>query len=100
MPDNPELIRGRQRRERRVGGGIPRLPWRRLVNPFTPLEILSADQLEAIHQAGLRILRDIGLEVMTDRALTLSEQAGAGVTREGDTGGRGAAGRVRMEPAQ
>ncbi|HET7181498.1 MAG TPA: trimethylamine methyltransferase family protein [Candidatus Limnocylindrales bacterium] len=100
MPDNPELIRGRPRRERRVGGGVPRLPWRRLVNPFTPLEILSADQLEVIHQAGLRILRDVGMEVLSDRALGLFEQAGASVTREGDTGGRGASGRVRMEPEQ
>jgi trimethylamine--corrinoid protein Co-methyltransferase len=78
---------------------IARLPWRRLVNPFTPLEILSADQLEQVHQAGLRILRDIGMEVLSDRALTLFEQAGASVTREGDTGGRGASGRVRIEPA-
>ena len=58
VPDNPELIRGRPRRERRTGGGIPRLSWRRLANPFTPLEILSADQVDAIHQAGLRILRN------------------------------------------
>ncbi len=99
MPDSPELIRGRPRRDRRVAGGIPRLPWRRLVNPFTPLEILSADQLESIHQAGLRILRDIGMDVLSDRALTLLEHAGADVAREGDTGGRGASGRVRMEPA-
>ena len=83
-----------------MGGGIPRMPWRRLVNPFAPLEVLSADQLESIHQAGLRILRDIGMEVLSDRALTLLEHAGASVAREGDTGGRGASGRVRMEPAE
>jgi trimethylamine--corrinoid protein Co-methyltransferase len=100
VPDNPELIRGRPRRERRVGGGIPRLPWRRVVNPFTPLEILKADQLEQIHQAGLRILRDVGMEVLSGRGLALFERAGASVTRDGDTGGRGASGRVRMEPAQ
>ena len=76
------------------------MPWRRLVNPFTPLEILGADQLESIHEAGLRILQEIGMEVLSDRALTLLERAGASVTREGDTGGRGASGRVRMEPAQ
>jgi len=100
VPDNPELIRGRPRRERRTSGGIPRLPWRRVVNPFTPLEILSDDQLEAIHQAGLRILRDIGMEVLSDHALGLFEQSGASVSREGDAGGRGASGRVRLEPAQ
>ena len=73
VPDNPELIRGRPRRERRTSGGIPRLAWRRVVNPFRPQEILSADQLEAIHHAGLRILRDIGMEVLSGRALDLFE---------------------------
>lgn len=100
MPDDPALIRGRPRRERRAGGGIPLLPWRRVVNPFPPLEILSADKLEAIHHAGLRILRDIGMEVLSGRALEVFGRAGARVTREGDTSGRGASGRVRMEPAQ
>ena len=101
MPDNPELLRARPRRERRTGGGVPRLPWRRIVNPFTPIELLSADQLEAVHRAGLKILRDIGLEVLNARALDLFEQDGASVQRDGsDAAGRGAAGRVRMEPEQ
>jgi trimethylamine--corrinoid protein Co-methyltransferase len=100
VPDHPELIRARPRRERRAAAGIPRLPWRRVVNPFTPLEILSADHVEAIHQAGLRILSDVGMEVLSGRALDLLGQAGATVAQAGDTGGRGASGRVRMEPAQ
>ena len=50
-------------------GGIVRSPWRRLVNPFRPLEILSADQLEAIHVASLRILDEIGVEVLGAAAL-------------------------------
>jgi len=110
MPDQPELLqpseeavaaaRTRPRRERRTGGGIPRLPWRRVVNGFTPVEILSADQVEAIHQAGLRILRDIGLEVLGAKAIELFERAGASVAHEGDAAGRGAAARVRLEPDQ
>jgi trimethylamine--corrinoid protein Co-methyltransferase len=86
------------RHPRRVAGGIPRLPWRRIVNPYRPLEILSADQVEAIHQASLAILRDIGVEVLGERALELFERAGAVVARE--AGARGAAGRVRLEPAR
>jgi hypothetical protein len=31
-----------RRHARRTGGGIPQLPFRRLTNPFTPLEVLSA----------------------------------------------------------
>ncbi|HUQ43359.1 MAG TPA: trimethylamine methyltransferase family protein [Candidatus Limnocylindria bacterium] len=99
MPDQPELWRTRPRRERRTGGGVPRLPWRRIVNPFAPIELLSADQLEAVHRAGLKILREIGLEVLNARALDLFEGAGASVERKtADAAGRGAAARVRMEP--
>jgi trimethylamine--corrinoid protein Co-methyltransferase len=57
------------------------VPWRRLVNPFRPVEILSADQVEAIHLASLRILADIGMEVLGDRALDAFVKAGARVDR-------------------
>jgi trimethylamine---corrinoid protein Co-methyltransferase len=110
MPDQPELLRPpsdvaaaavrRPRRERRTGGSVPLLPWRRIVNPFTPVEILSADQVEAIHEAGLRILRDVGVEVLGAQAIDAFEKAGARVAREADTAGRGAAARIRMEPDQ
>jgi len=68
-----------RRRPRRVAGGLPMLPWRRLVNPFRPVEILSADHVEAIHRASLRILAEIGMEVMGDRALDAFAAAGARV---------------------
>ena len=51
---------GSRRRPRRTVGAIDRSPWRRVVNPFRPVEILSADQIEAIHRASLRILSEIG----------------------------------------
>lgn len=69
---------------------MARLPWRRLTNPFRPVEILSADQLESIHRASLRILAEIGLEVLGDRALDLLAGAGATIDR--------AERRVRLEP--
>jgi trimethylamine--corrinoid protein Co-methyltransferase len=102
VPDNRELLRTRPRRERRVGGRIPLLPWRRIVNPFTPLELLSVDQVETIHQAALGILRDVGVEVLNAEALDRFERAGANVDRQPGDGaaGRGAAGRVRLDPDQ
>ena len=33
------------------------------------MEVLSADQLEAIHFTSLRILEELGMEVMSPRAL-------------------------------
>jgi trimethylamine--corrinoid protein Co-methyltransferase len=84
--------RRRERGERRTAGGVPRLPWRRLVNPFRPVEILSADQVEAIHRTSLRILAEIGMEVLGDRALDILSRGGAQVDRS--------ARRVRLDPAQ
>ena len=68
-PPNPRPTTRPRRRPRRGAPGIVQLPWRRLVNPFRPLEVLTADQVEAIHRASLRILAEIGVEVLGDRAL-------------------------------
>jgi trimethylamine--corrinoid protein Co-methyltransferase len=66
-------------RGRRVGGKISQLPWQSVVNPYAPMQLLSADQLEAIHLTSLRILEDLGVELMSARARALLRQAGAAV---------------------
>ena len=43
------------------------------------MALLSADQVEAIHEASLHILENFGIEVMSARALALFERAGAKV---------------------
>ncbi|MGH6718298.1 MAG: trimethylamine methyltransferase family protein [Alphaproteobacteria bacterium] len=68
-------------RSRRDAGGFRQLPWRRVVNPYAPVEVLSADQVEAIHDASLRVLEDIGMEFLHDGALDLLQRAGAKVDR-------------------
>ncbi|TJU95168.1 MAG: methyltransferase, partial [Mesorhizobium sp.] len=55
------------------------LPPRRVVNPYPPMAVLSADQIESIHQASMHILESFGIEVMSPRALALFERAGAKV---------------------
>jgi trimethylamine--corrinoid protein Co-methyltransferase len=80
-----------RRRERRVGGGVPQLPFRLLENPFRPLEVLSADHVEEIHRASLRILAEVGVEVLGERAIERLAAAGATVDRSNR--------RVRMEAA-
>ena len=47
-----------------------------------PRELVSADQIEAIHQAALRILRDLGMKVLDPDTRTRFEQAGATVDGE------------------
>jgi trimethylamine--corrinoid protein Co-methyltransferase len=72
--------RSSKRSERKAeAGGLRQLPWRRITNPYKPLEILSEDQVEAIHEASLQILEEMGLEFMSSEALELLKRAGAEV---------------------
>lgn len=71
----------RRHSARRRATGIEQLPWRSLRNPYDPLEMLSADQVEAIHDASLRVLEEIGIEFLSDRALDVLAAAGARVDR-------------------
>ncbi len=80
-----------RRRPRRGVAGVRQLPWRRLVNPYRPIEILSAEQIESIHLASLRILAEIGMEVLGDRAFDALAGAGATVDRSSRN--------VRFDPA-
>src|ERR1022692_4039716 len=67
-------------RGRRLGGSqVPQLAWTEVSNPYVPMEVLSADQLEAIHLTSLRILENLGMEVMSPRALAVFGAAGAEV---------------------
>jgi len=69
-------------RGRRVEGSrVPQLPWTEVNNPYPPMEVLSADQIEAIHLTSLRILEELGMEVMSARALSVLEQGGAEVAK-------------------
>jgi trimethylamine---corrinoid protein Co-methyltransferase len=55
-----------RRRERRTTGGLKQLPWRTYRNPYKPIEVLSADHLEAVHETSLRILEEHGMEFLDD----------------------------------
>ena len=78
--DNPR--RREQARPRRQAGGVPQLPWMDLRQPYPPMPMLSDDQVEAIHRASLRILREIGIELMSAPARALLRSLGAEVDEE------------------
>lgn len=69
--------------------GLTQRPFGEVRNPISPTELISADQVETIHHASLRVLRDIGLKVDSAVARRLLAEAGADV--DGD--------RVRFDPA-
>jgi len=67
------------RARRTADTGLPQLPWQSVTNPYPPMDILSGDQVEAIHLTSLRILEELGVEVMSVRALEIFKAAGAAV---------------------
>ncbi len=80
---------GRSRRARGGGEGLQQPAFGQRRRLYRPIEVLSADQVETIHQAGLTILAELGMRVLDDRARALFRGAGAQVTGE----------MVRMDPA-
>lgn len=76
-----ERSRGQRHRARagRALGGIHQAPFRQVRMPYRPIEVLSSDQIEAIHDAGLTILEEIGIRVLDARARALYAAAGAEV---------------------
>ena len=57
--------------------------WRNWVNPYPPIEQFSADHIEAIHRASLRVLKETGIKVLNTEACTLYKQAGMAVDGDG-----------------
>ncbi len=58
---------------------VRQLPRQHIRSPFAPLTPLSGDQLEAVHDASMRLLEEQGIEVMSSKARALFKAAGAEV---------------------
>src|SRR5687767_12187217 len=69
----PRRSRGTARLGAALLGGPP------IRNSFRPLEVLSEDQLQAIHMASLYLLESIGIEFMGQAARDLLRKAGSQV---------------------
>jgi trimethylamine--corrinoid protein Co-methyltransferase len=77
MSADPRRRREGGRARRSAAGTLAQLPWRDVTNPYPTLEILSADQVEAIHRTSLRILSELGIELMSPSARALLRAYGA-----------------------
>jgi trimethylamine--corrinoid protein Co-methyltransferase len=69
----------RPRRSREIRLGAALLGGPPLRNYLKPIEVLSQDQLMAIHEASLRLIEEIGIEFMGPAARLLWRRAGASV---------------------
>jgi trimethylamine---corrinoid protein Co-methyltransferase len=86
-----DVARPRRRERSNRSTGIRQLPFARVRNPYRPMELLSADQLESIHLASLRLLAEVGVEVMHEESRRILRRAGADVDESSQ--------RVRCDPA-
>ncbi len=57
--------------------------WRRWENPYRPIEQFSADQIEAVHEASLKVLRETGIKILSPEACGIYAKAGMDVSGEG-----------------
>jgi trimethylamine--corrinoid protein Co-methyltransferase len=86
MDQNTKSPHPRRKSSRRHAAGsssngstssLQQLPWKQPKRPFRPTDLISADELEALHLASLDILEDIGLEIVNDEACAILKEAGA-----------------------
>ncbi len=82
---------GRRRERRAPSSGIRQLPFARVENRYPPIALISADEIESIHLASLRLLREVGMEVMHDESRRILKAHGAEVDETTQ--------RVRFDPA-
>jgi trimethylamine--corrinoid protein Co-methyltransferase len=95
----PEAPTGEVAPRRRSGGRaghersrLPQQrPWQQPRIRHAPTELLSADELESIHTASLRVLAEIGMDFLDEGARDVLRTAGADVQPDSQ--------RVRFDPA-
>jgi trimethylamine--corrinoid protein Co-methyltransferase len=96
MTDNAPPGEESSRRRRRGGerAAAPAAPPAKQSQPrlpFQPVAIISADELESIHQASLAVLKEIGIDFLHAEAKAMLRNIGADVDPASD--------RVRFDPA-
>jgi len=93
MTDNVVEDSPRRRRRGAERGQEPALPPKLLQPrfPFRPVELISRDEVESIHQASLVVLKEIGIDFLHAEAKAILKNIGADVDTASD--------RVRFDPA-
>ena len=74
--------------ERRGAAVIEQMPWRIPKNIDRPTEPLNEDGVQAIHEGAMRILEEIGIEILNAEALEIFREAGATINGENVRVGR------------
>ena len=84
MPEpKPKRSSRRRRSNKAQASTIEQLPYQTLRNPYPPMELLTAEQLEAIHEASLTVLEELGINFLLPEARDILRLAGADVDTDG-----------------
>lgn len=75
-------------KSRRGSAIIEQMPWAPPVNIDRPIEPLTPEGVEAIHDGAMKILEDIGIEFLNPEALEILRKAGCTVSGENVRMGR------------
>lgn len=62
--------------------GLAQMPFQQLTNPYKPMELISADQVETLHHSSLKILKEVGLCVESKSARDLLQSLKADVNHD------------------
>ena len=73
--------RSRHSRRRSTAGRrtVSQAPWNISKTSYHPFQILSEDEIESIHLASLKVLRDYGMEILDGACRDLAKVAGASI---------------------
>ena len=82
----PPKKTNRRRRTLAAEGQLDRpdrnVDYRRLNNPFPPVDAISQDRLQALHETSLRLLEELGIKVLLPEARQLYKAAGARIDED------------------
>ena len=69
----------RRQRPKRVANAVRQLPWSDVANPYSPVEVLSADQIETIIDTALDVLATQGMRFLDPNGRQAMREAGADI---------------------
>ncbi len=84
VPHEPKRQGGRRGKHSgpQGAGAIDQLPFKQPKRHFKPMDLLSEEQIESIHATSLRVLEEIGIEILLPEARELLQSQGAIVDGE------------------
>ncbi len=69
-----------RRKDQGTSRKVPQLPWTIVRNPYPAMDIAEADDVEAIHDASMRVLEETGINILLGEARDILRDGGVAVT--------------------